>query len=284
MLKELNSLNRTLSEGQLTCLDCNSKRIGFENKDEKLNFNVSDLEIRKNIIEVITERIEIYEEEISKLDLSIKNKQDELNKFLHDDDVSLENVLLYKAELQNAHDADKRIIAIDEYVEQLNNLLKKVQVSENKTEKSKKTIEANLLEQMMFIYKKIDPEGNLNFSALFTAKNQNYSGSEGSEYYISKIYSFAKILQHPFPIVIDSFREGELSTSKEKIIIDYFRQLPNQVIFTATLKEEEYNKYESKEFSHINKIDYSEIKTCHLLNKSFVYDLKKLLKNFSINI
>ncbi len=48
------------------------------------------------------------------------------------------------------------------------------------------------------------------------------------------------ILSHNFPLIIDSFREGELSSSKEILMLDEFIKLNKQVILTSTLKDEEY--------------------------------------------
>ena len=189
---------------------------------------------------------------------------------------------MYKEELENSSDADLKIASIDEEIKNLDTMLYSEKINNDNIIKLQKSAKANILNEMMDIYKKIDPEGNLIFEDIFTKREQNYSGSEGSEYYISKLFSFAKILKHPFPIVIDAFREGELATHKEKIVIDNFQELPNQVIFTATLKQEEYNKYHT--FENITKIDYSRIKTCHLLNTQHAEEMKNIIKSFSIKI
>ena len=92
----------------------------------------------------------------------------------------------------------------------------------------------------------------------------------------------AKILKHPFPIIIDAFREGEISTSKENLIIEKFGELSNQIIFSATLKDEELNKYDT--FSNVNAIDYSKNMTHHILNEQDIPALLKKLLDFSIAI
>jgi hypothetical protein len=57
------------------------------------------------------------------------------------------------------------------------------------------------------------PSGIINVEDVFTETGETYSGSEkDKEYYFSIISK--QILQHKFPIIIDSFREGELSSSK----------------------------------------------------------------------
>ena len=282
LLKELRSLNRTLSEGQLMCLDCDSKHIGYEYQSNELSFDVSDNEIRNNILEVIQNRIDIAEEEISKIDIKVSQKQTELNELIQDEDVSLENLLFYKSDLQVTNQPDNRIMEIDKEIERLNIMLTSVQLSENALAISTDEILNQLFEKMNFLYTKMDPDGSLNFTSLFTTKNQIYSGSEGSEYYLAKVYAFVEVLKHPFPIVMDSFREGELSSEKEKIIIENFTKISNQIIFTATLKDQEKNKYD--EFKNINKLDYSSIDTCHLLNKKYLDDFREIIKEFSLNL
>ena len=121
----------------------------------------------------------------------------------------------------------------------------------------------------------LEPTGAHIFDALFSKKDVNYSGSEECEFYLAKLYALAKILRHPFPIVMDAFREGELSTKKEEMIIDCFSKLSNQIIFSATLKDQELNKYD--QFPNINAIDYSRNKTHHILNNN---NVSKLCNNF----
>lgn len=284
LLKELRSLNRNLSEGQLMCLECGSNHVGYENPDKEICFDVSDSEIRNNILENVKNRIEASEEEIIKLDRKLSEKQIELNSLMNDNDVSLEHLLLYKSDLQGASEPDKKIMQIDKEIEKLKNILNTVKLKENNISISKEEITKQILEEMQSLYKKMDPTGRLDFSALFTQRDQTYSGSEGSEYYLAKIYSFAKILKHPFPIIMDAFREGELSTPKEAIVINNFKDLPNQIIFTATLKEQEKGKYDAKEFEGINKIDYSVHETSHILNKKYVPEFIQLTKLFSLNL
>ena len=50
-------------------------------------------------------------------------------------------------------------------------------------------------------------------------------------------------------MLIDIFKYSAYELSGEKIVIDNFQELPNQVIFTATLKQEEYNKYDKSGYN-----------------------------------
>lgn len=133
-------------------------------------------------------------------------------------------------------------------------------------------------------YKLIDPSGKLKFENIFTKKTEVYSGSEQTLYHLIKIYSFSKVLGHDFPIVVDSFRAEDLSTEKEKVILELFSKLNKQVIFTTTLKKEEIGKYTKEEFDFVNLIDYSNNSPSKILQPSYVEDFKKILEDFSIDL
>ena len=81
-------------------------------------------------------------------------------------------------------------------------------------------------------------------------------------------------------IIIDSFRAEDLSTNKEAIVIDMFKEFENQIIFTTTLKSEEMGKYDY--ISDIHHIDYKNHLPSKLLNDSYVTEFISLLQNMSI--
>lgn len=131
-------------------------------------------------------------------------------------------------------------------------------------------------------YKKVDPEGPNIFGDLFSKKRSVYSGVEETEFYLAKLYALAKGLRHKYPIIMDYFRDGELSSKKEEKVIRLFLQLKNQKIFTATLKNEELSKY--KKIKEINAINYSTNRESHILSDVFADDFKKLLRHMMVNI
>lgn len=88
--------------------------------------------------------------------------------------------------------------------------------------------------------------------------------------------AFEKILKHKFPLIVDGFREGELSTPSEKRVIDEFKKTSKQIILTATLKDEEYHKYDKDDL--ISKHDFSNIESKHLLRVEYVKEFEKKLK------
>jgi hypothetical protein len=131
-------------------------------------------------------------------------------------------------------------------------------------------------------YKIVDPNGQLKFTSLFSTKDQIYSGSENNEFYLAKLYAIVKILKHQFPIIIDSFREGELATEKETIVLREFLTLQNQIILTTTLKEQERNKYNN--MNHINAINYDSNISSHILNKQSLSEFGSLLSGLAISL
>ena len=51
---------------------------------------------------------------------------------------------------------------------------------------------------------------------IFLQKTEIFSGSEATEFHLSKMYVLAKVLQHPYPIIVDSFRaEDHLQIEKK---------------------------------------------------------------------
>ena len=131
-------------------------------------------------------------------------------------------------------------------------------------------------------YKLVDPSGSLVFDDLFSKRSSVYSGCEATEFYLSKLYALAVVLVHKYPIMMDYFRDGELSTEKEDVVLKKFGELPNQIIFTATLKDQEMGKYSA--YKSINAIDYSVNTVSHILNASHVAGLKRMLKPLMVRI
>lgn len=282
-IKELKSLNRTIDSGELRCMDCNSTHINFNSAGKhSYSFEVSTPEIRNQILESITEKINAYSEEIEGYTFEINERQEEMKNILEQDDISLEMLVAYKEEMYNATDAEKRINNLDA---ELMTLEDAIFSNENDSEeiilKQQELIKyiTNLMNSTYFM---IDPAGNLKFESVFTKSNQIFSGSEATVYHLVKLYSFAKILNHNLPIIVDSFRAEDLSTEKELTVLDLFSKLDTQVIFTTTLKTEEVGKYD--ELQTINHIDYSTHIASKILSKKYLEEFGKLTEDFSIKI
>ena len=89
-INELRSLNRTISCGELRCMDCNSTNISFstgESVQTSYSFDVSTVEMRNEIIHSISEKISAYSEEIERLSAEIIIEQERLQSLMDDESV-----------------------------------------------------------------------------------------------------------------------------------------------------------------------------------------------------
>ena len=174
------------------------------------------------------------------------------------------------------------IYQIDLELEILND---KLRISDGTTQSKKeqqRSLLISLLNKMKAVHEIIDPNGNLEFDDIFTKRDEVYSGSEATIFHLSRLYAFAKVLQHDFPIVVDSFRAEDLSTTKENTVLDIYKELPNQVIFTTTLKEEEFGKYDNR--AGINHIDYKNHKPSKMLSDEYLDEFMNIMTSMSINL
>lgn len=165
------------------------------------------------------------------------------------------------------------------------NLKNQLKISAGTTQSKKEqqlAILIAILNEMNVVYEAIDPNGNLHFDDLFTKKDEVYSGSEATIFHLSRLYALSKVLNHNYPIVVDSFRAEDLSTSKENIVLDLYKELPNQVIFTTTLKLEELGKYDTR--TDIHHIDYKDHAPSKMLSEVYVNEFCELLSSLSINL
>ena len=282
LLTELNSLNRKLDEGVVKCADCGSEKIIYSNKD--LDFDVSNIQVRSNIINSIHENIELKEELILEHTHNINDKQDLYHSELETTPQNFKEILLYQDDILSERNIDNELFSINTDIELLNEQLKQLASFENIKIVEKQKLLSDILDEMRNKYKIINPNGNLEFKTLFAKKDSTFSGSEGQEYYFSKLMALNNILDHEFPLIVDSFRDGELSTSKENIMLDYYKVVGKQVILTATVKEEEYtsDKYTSDE--ELNVLDYSIHTNSKILQVDYAFNFNVILESFEITL
>ena len=282
-LKELRSLNRTIECGQLRCMDCNSTNISFSSaKRNAYAFDVSSADMRGEIISSINEKVDSYSEEIERLSAQIGNAQEEIKRIMGDESISLEAIVAYKQDIFCASDAEAKIKTIDAEMSNLENLLKLNKETTRSKKEQQFSVLSSILTEMNAVYKVIDPNGNLHFDDLFTKRDEVYSGSEAIVFHLSRLYALRKILEHTYPIVVDSFRAEDLSSTKENAVLNLFKALPNQVIFTTTLKTEEMGKYDARE--DINHVNYKDHVPSKMLSGTYVDEFAVLLKRLSIEI
>lgn len=141
-----------------------------------------------------------------------------------------------------------------------------------------------IYESMNRYYKLLDASGRIEFGSLFTKKGETYSGSEEQEFFFCKVLALRDFLKHNFPIVIDSFRDGEISTAKEELMLEILSRIDNQVILSSTLKSEEYIEDKYSKLVGVNSIDYSDHKDSAILDSGHVQQFNSLLSGFNIGI
>ena len=282
-LKELRSLNRTMECGQLVCMDCNSTNISFSSKKRNTYaFDVSTASMRDDIVSSINEKIESYSEEIERLTAQIVSAQEELKNLMGDEHISLEAIVAYKKDIFCASEAEAQIMKIYDEMEELKNRLIMSKNTMRSKQERQEAVCSSILNEMNVVYKKIDPSGNLKFEDLFTKRDMVYSGSEGIIFHLSRVYALQKVLKHTYPIVVDSFRAEDLSSGKENVVLELFKELPNQVIFTTTLKAEEVGKYDTCE--DVCHISYNDHVPSKILSADYVDDFVSLLRDLSIEL
>lgn len=284
-VNELRSLNRTISCGELRCMDCNSTNISFSTgatSQSSYSFDVSTVEMRSEIINSISEKISAYTEEIERLSSEIVIEQEHLQSLMEDDQVSLESIVAYKKDIFSASEAETKIKKIDTEVSALRSQLLASENASRETQAQRTALLSTIIDKMNELYHEIDPDGNIRYSSLFTQRNEVYSGSEATVFHVVKLFALQLVLQHNFPIVIDSFRAEDLSTGKENIVLEVSKRIGNQVILTTTLKHEEIGKYDN--LPGVNHINYQYHIPSKILDRTFVESFVGLLKDLSINI
>ncbi|MBA0035963.1 hypothetical protein HS962_06935 [Pantoea sp. BIGb0393] len=282
LISELNSLNRELSEGEVKCGDCGSSKIIYSNGD--ISFNVSDINIRADILNSIRKQIDQKQEAIEDLSVAINDFQGRLSVEIGNSEPSLVNVLVWRECIVEGIDYDNKAHAINAEINILNEKLGLMEVTSKTLSFERDELNFQILKAMNFLINKIDPNSTIVFDDLFTKRDMTFSGSEEQEFYFCKVYALNQVLKHKFPIIIDSFRDGEISTEKEKIILNLFKKLNKQIILSATLKDEEYEANKYHEDGMINSLDYSYHRDSKILSTKYSEEFKKIIDSFGVDV
>jgi len=274
---ELISLNRNMDLGQIVCTDCGSGNIVFKNKN--IEFDVSNKEVRKEILASISVSITDKNDIVTSFTHEINTLQERLVSFKKDTPVDLFELAMFsddiRTEEQYDSDAHRTLLAIQDLESKKQNLKKGFNDTKSHcTELLEKTVEL-----MNNYCDRIDPNGRLHFEELFSKQNTVYSGSDEQEYYYCRTMAINAVLKHCYPIIIDSFRDGELSSYKEEKMLEEYISLGKQVVLTSTLKAEEYKngKYSDE---RINALDYSKHNNGKLLSSNHNEQFAKCLEGF----
>lgn len=280
LISELNSLNRELEVGRVACGECGSKKVIYGNRD--FAFEVSNQDIRSEVITTIKNEISLKDEIIIELTREINNDQLIMTRELEIVPKDIKTIMLQHEEILADAQIGKRITQLTSDLI-YNQAILDTLFEKNITSSAKKTaLTEDIVKKMQSIYQEMDPEGGLIFDGIFSKKGMVYSGSEGQEFYFSKIVSLKELLDHPFPIIIDAFRDGELSTAKERYAITRINELTGQKILSSTLKQQEYDHNIYSTFESVNAIDYSKNPTSKILNREDVKIFKEVVASFNI--
>ena len=278
LIVELKSLNRNLNEGNVRCGECGSDKIVYTNQE--LSFDISNTDVRNEILKSISRSIDQKSKLIFDYTIDVNEIQNLLNREMEESPPNFQELIIYQDQISSDKNFDDEAFSMVQKIELLQSKLDSAkEISENITG-SKKDFDNDIVSTMESLYRSIDPNGNLEFSDIFTTKTSTFSGSEEQEFYFCRVIALSKILKHDFPIIIDSFRDGEISSFKEHGMLGVYESLNKQVILTSTLKDEEYktNKYSSN--PRINQIDYSTHDDCKILNKKYKDEFSSLLNSF----
>ena len=283
LINELNSLNTQLKVGEIRCQDCGSNNITYVSGD--FSFELTNDLVRKSIMKSIADSISLYSSQISELQQMIEKKQDEIRQRIEKTPRPIANIFLYADTIREYSEDEKKLSQLQEKRSALEADIETERQLQSANLEMQATVKTSVLSSMNAFYKLIDPDGTQEFTDFFASRNMTFSGSEEQEYYFSRTLAFFWCIKHEFPIIMDCFRKGELSTKKENLMISEYSKTGTQVILSATLKDEEYStgtKYYS--IPGVNAINYEDNQTSHILQSSFAEQFMELVGSFGVII
>ena len=280
LIVELNSINHHVEKGTVKCLQCGSKNISYTNGD--ISFDISNTMVRKEIINSINEQIISEQELIEEAEQNIEIWQNKLEKEISKKYSSLNEILLYSDEILSSKECDEKISLLMNKIKELQRKKEELNLKNMQSIEENNKMKIEILDIMNKNVKKLDSDSRIKFIDLFTKHGENYSGSEEQEFYFCKIIALNEYFKHEFPIIVDSFRDGEISSAKEIIMLNEYIGLNKQVILSSTLKEEEYNLLKYDEIEKINAIDYNMHENNKILQKKYADKFNDILDIFNV--
>lgn len=280
LIGELRSISYNIKKGTVCCLTCGGKNISYTNGD--VSFDVSNDMVRKQIMTSINEQILMEDDNIKEYSSNVSTEQGKLNRELDNVPPDLRSILLYSEDILSCEESDKKIVKLMNKITNLVNSKNIINKENSESLKQSRSMKNKIVEIMNDHYREVDVFGNIVFSDLFTKRDENYSGSEEQEFYYCKIMALNKYFNHSFPLIIDYYRAGELSSKKEMIMLNNYKKINKQVILTATLKAEEYDTLKYKELEDITAIDYSHHNDNKILQNSYVGEFNKIIQKFNV--
>lgn len=283
VLCQLRSLNNSLDVDSLECLVCGSREIGYRMNGSKFIFDITTSDMRSQIINSLKERISEQENIAKELDLEIREKQTRFNKITDSRNITLEDIFVYREDYISLEDIDKELTLIADELSNVDRIIKTDKQISAKNKVDRKNLKDKIVAKMNKIHRKLgNNDGSPDYSDLFTTEGKPYSGSEATEFLMARMYALVDCLHHQLPILVDSFRAEELSTGREEKMLPLFKDLENQVILTATLKEQEIGKYWGIEW--INNIDLSGYTPNKLLSSKYCAEFANEIERFGVKL
>lgn len=269
VLKELNSLKIDVKAGEIVCLDCGSTHIGYRMADSGFTFDITTPEMRSQILASVQQRIEALRAELEQVESELRSAQNRLEMLLSDKPVTLADVVACQDDYADEHELDMKITEIDDEIARIDRSLDTNEQVATELREQRKEFMDGIISTMNNVHRQIsvmdDPD---HYESLFTTDASVYSGSETTEYFISRTYALARHMGHGLPVLIDSFRAEDLSTMREERVLELMAGLRNQIILTTTIKQEEGpGKYGDNPSLH--NIDYSNHQTNKLLSSEW---------------
>lgn len=280
LLSELNSLNQTVSAGKIVCADCGSESIIYSNSD--LNFEISNSLVRQNVMNSMREQISLKGDIIDEVSANINLEQIQLHAAMTETAPDLKNMLIFADEIINEANFSLQLLGIASSIQMLKDSLEAIEREDDDAKIRYRAMMEVINNEINQLYRQIDHEGSLKFDGLFSKQGEVYSGSEEQEFYFCKLIALNRYFSHQFPLIMDSFRSGELSTQKEQKMIDIYKKTEKQVILTATLKIEEYSALKYDSIPLVNAIDYSLHQSSQILQPVYANEFNKILEMFGV--
>lgn len=282
LVAELSSLNRSLEEGLVVCADCGSDRILYKAKD--VEFEVSNKAVKDSILGSIKHNIDVKQQVVFDLGNQIEVQQRMLAQEIKKSPPAFRDFVLFSEGLDDAKKYDEEITRLLAEIKFLEFELERGSTLSEEEKSRRREVLVGIYKSMNGYYKLLDASGRIEFGSLFTKKGETYSGSEEQEFFFCKVLALRDFLGHSFPIVIDSFRDGEISTAKEEMMLEILGGIDNQVILSSTLKSEEYIENKYSKMIGVNSIDYSGHKDSAILDSVYVKQFNSLLSGFNVGI
>lgn len=280
LLTELYVLNKEIQGSKIVCKECGSDKIIYTNNN--VSFDISNITVRNKIIQSIKSQIDLKNDLINEYTNIINKSQDNLKTLLKDIPNEFQAILLFKDEVLSEEEYDNQLITLNHQLKELKQSLNNDTELDKNSKEQYAILKKSIIDKMNYYYKYVDTQGQHVFTDLFTTKNSTYSGSDEQEYYFSRTLAISDCLKHIYPIIIDCFRDGEISTKRENLMIDCYKSLNKQVIITATLKEQEYSADKYNNIDNVTVIDYSFNQDSKILSKAYNNQFKNIIEKFNL--